>query len=427
MVLCLLIVGVTILFIIGSILFYPTIKIRSIRVGSYWLIALIGALLLIATQQISFAHVLDVFTSNSSMNPLKILVLFISMTLLSIYLDEIGFFHYIAVRSTKRFKQSQIKLFFGLYALISILTVFTSNDIIILTFTPFLCYYAKQAKINPIPYLIMEFVAANTWSMFLIIGNPTNIYLASAFELGFFEYLKGMALPTIFASITSLSILFLIFRKKLKTPISMFETTETMLSKPLLCIGLTHLLLATITLAIASYLSLEMWIIALVFATSLFLCTFIYTKIAKEHRRLLHKTALRAPWNLVPFVLSMFVLVLALDEQGFIPLVEDFLSGLHPVYAYGLFGALTANLINNIPMSVLFSSILTNAPLSSIYATILSSNIAAFITPIGALAGIMWMSLLKTYNIKLSFVKFSLYGCIIGIPTLLIALSTLLF
>jgi arsenical pump membrane protein len=77
-------------------------------------------------------------------------------------------------------------------------------------------------------------------------------------------------------------------------------------------------------------------------------------------------------------------------------------------------------------MSVLFSNLnITN--LSSIYSSIIASNIAAFITPIGALAGIMWMSLLKTYNIDFSFKKFMKYGLIVGIPALLSALTCLFF
>ena len=74
-------------------------------------------------------------------------------------------------------------------------------------------------------------------------------------------------------------------------------------------------------------------------------------------------------------------------------------------------------------MSVLYSNLLVNANQNAVYASIAASNIAAFITPIGALAGIMWMSLLKSYDIKFSFKEFMKYGCIIGIPTLLAAIT----
>ncbi|MDE7384234.1 MAG: hypothetical protein K2M84_00600 [Anaeroplasmataceae bacterium] len=423
--LCLCIVIATICLIIASILFFPTIKIGNHRISCYWVISLISAGILIIFRQVSLENIWNSFTANTSVNPLKILVLFISMTILSIFLDEIGFFRYIAVSSAHKLKGSQMKLFFGFYALISILTIFTSNDIIILTFTPFICYYAKNTKINPIPYLVLEFVAANTWSMALIIGNPTNIYLASALHIDFLSYLKIMILPTIVAASISLLLLFLIFRKNLKKP--MEEFTEE-IKKPnliLLIIGLVHLFATTVLLAIASYIQFEMWIIALSFAGSLLLITTLYLVIRKERLTPIKLTLLRAPWSLVPFVLSMFVLVLSLNQQDITKTLEDLLLKLPPIYSYGIGGTIAANLINNIPMSVLFSNLLSNAPSTAIYASVIASNIAAFITPIGALAGIMWMKLLKTYDIKFSFKDFTLYGCIIGIPTLIGALSIL--
>ena len=417
--LCLLIIVPTIILIITSILYFPTLKLGPFKFGSYWVIALISAIVLILFRFISFSTIWDSFTANTAVNPLKILVLFISMTILSIILDEVGFFQYIAIKSTKLFKNSQIKLFFGFYILISFLTIFTSNDIIILTFTPFICYYTKNTKINPIPYLVSEFIAANTWSMILIIGNPTNIYLASAFNIDFLSYFISMAIPTLVAGIISLTLLFLIFRKYLNEPIQSFEATAITPKKFLVIVGLIHLIITTILLAISSYINLEMWYITLTFSISLLIWATIYNSIKKYNTAYLKRTILRAPWSLIPFVLSMFIIVLSLNEQGITKIIGDFLNKLEPVFAYGITGAFSANLINNIPMSVLFSNLLTNTTIDAVYASIAASNIAAFITPIGALAGIMWMSLLKSYNIKFSFKEFMKYGCIIGIPTLL--------
>lgn len=421
----LIIIITTIILIICSILYFPTITIKKFKINSYWPIALIGALLLLITNGVKFETVIDTFTANNSMNPLKILILFISMTILSIFLDEVGFFKYIANKSTKILNGSQTKLFFGFYILISVLTIFTSNDIIILTFTPFICYYAKNSKINPIPYLISEFVAANTWSMALIIGNPTNIYLASAFEIGFIEYLTVMILPTITASMVSLTILYLLFKKQLKAPIeASTEIEEININKPLLIIGLFHLITTTILIAISSYLSFEMWIITLCFAISLVISSSVYFVVKKEKPTILFNTIKRAPYSLIPFVLSMFIIVLALNGEGITSKLSNLLNSIDQVFSFGIGGALFANLINNIPMSVFFAN-MSMTSTASIYASIIASNIAAFITPVGALAGIMWMGLLKTYEVNFSFKKFIGYGVIIGIPTLLIALLTL--
>lgn len=423
--LCLCIVIITIILLILAILFYPTLKIGSIKIGSHWLIVLMAAIILLLCRQVSLQSIWQSFTAKSSVNPLKIVILFLSMTILSIFLDEIVFFKYIATKSTHFFKNSQIKLFFGFYLLISFLTIFTSNDIIILTFTPFICYYAKNTKINPIPYLVSEFVAANTWSMLLIIGNPTNIYLASAYQIDFIHYLKVMALPTLGAAIISLLLLYLLFRKQLKEPLLSYTEPVTLPNRILLLLGLTHLIATTILLAIASYIHLEMWYLALAAAISILLLATCYLKVKKEKLTSVRMTLIRAPWNLIPFVLSMFVIVLSLKEQGFTNQFFQFLSKFDAVYAYGISGSVVANLINNIPMSVLFCDILMQAAPVSIYAVIIASNIAAFITPIGALAGIMWMSLLKTYGINYSIKQFLKNGLIIGIPALAAALSIL--
>ena len=188
---------ITIIIMIASIIFFPRIKIGKLSIQTYWLITLVGAILLIIFNLVPFKELTSELFKDTNVNPIKILTLFISMTILSVFLDELGFFKYLASIAIKKAKCKQISIFLSLYALTSVLTVFTSNDIIILTLTPFICYFCKNAKINPIPYLVSEFVSANTWSMMLIIGNPTNIFLATQANIDFFTYFKVMALPTI--------------------------------------------------------------------------------------------------------------------------------------------------------------------------------------------------------------------------------------
>ena len=167
--------AITVAAMIISVLFFPKIKIGKKFIDSYWIITLIGAVILVIFKG-DVNKIISALTADTSVNPIKILVIFISMTILSIFLDELGVFRFLAEASLKKAGKSQIKLFITLYLTVSVLTVFTSNDVIILSFTPFICYFARNAKIDPIPYLAAEFVAANTWSMALIIGHPTNIY-----------------------------------------------------------------------------------------------------------------------------------------------------------------------------------------------------------------------------------------------------------
>ena len=156
--------SLTFLTIILSLFLFPKIRIGKQYISTYWMIALLGAIILLLTSLSPAEEVFNQLTVNNSINPLKILVLFFSMTLLSIFLDEFGLFQYLANLAVKNAKGNQYALFFSLYALVAVLTVFTSNDVVILTFTPFICFFCKRAHLNPLPYLIAEFTAANTWS-----------------------------------------------------------------------------------------------------------------------------------------------------------------------------------------------------------------------------------------------------------------------
>ena len=108
---------ITFILITLSILFFPVIKIGKIKLGTYWIIALLGAVILLI---FSFAPIQEVgkeLISNTSVNPVKIIVLFFSMTILSIYLDEVGLFKYLANVAAKKAKNNQYALFIILYFL----------------------------------------------------------------------------------------------------------------------------------------------------------------------------------------------------------------------------------------------------------------------------------------------------------------------
>lgn len=418
----------TCLCLILSIVFFPKIKLFNKQINTYWIVSLFGAILMLLGS-ISFKEVGEGLFSSSSINPIKILTLFFSMTLLSIFLDEVGFFKALAILATKKAKSSQLHLFFILYAVVSILTVFTSNDIVILTFTPFICYFAKNTKINPIPYLVAEFVGANTWSMMLIIGNPTNIFLATSANIDFIQYFKIMFLPTILAGICEIIILYVLFHNQLKKPLTCEIEEEKVKDKGSIIIGLIHLFICLILLIISSYINIQMYIVCLCCAISLILFITCKNIITKHEFSNLKNTFKRLPYELIPFVLSMFVIVLSLQKHGVTEYVSKLLGEGDIIGKYGILSFTFSNIINNIPMSVLFSQIphFSNSLQfnQAIFSTIIGSNLGAFLTPIGALAGIMFTGLVNNQNVKYSFKTFTKYGIIISIPTVIIALFSL--
>ncbi|OPZ36056.1 MAG: Arsenical pump membrane protein [Tenericutes bacterium ADurb.BinA155] len=427
MVATIVIFAVTIALMVLALIFKPSIQIKRYTLQLYWPIALVGALVLTLSWVLPPDELWSGLIADSTVNPGKILVLFLSMAILSIVLDELGFFAFLASWALRHAGKSQLRLFFILYLFVSVLTVFTSNDIVILTFTPFIICFCKDAKINPLPYLFAEFVGANSWSQILLIGNVTNIYLAESAGISFFDYFKAMWLPSTLSSLVGLGMTLLIFGRKLTAPIDGgLEPIRPVKDKVSLGFALASLGGCIIALSISNYIRMEMYLLAFGFMVFDLLSLLIVGLVRKD-LALFPRTAKRIPYDVVPFVLSMFAFVLALTKYGVSANIASWLNGEPMILKYGLASFFTCDLINNIPMSVLFSAIASSGGYNSgaVYAAISGSNLGALLTPIGALAGIMWLSILHKDGIKMSFGKFVLYGAPIAIASMLTAIGGL--
>ncbi len=419
----------TTLLMILSVLFKPQIVVGRVKIGLYWLICLIGAIFMLIFGDFSFDYLWKNITSNASINPIKILVLFLSMTLLSVFLGDAGFFYLVADKVFGSKKGGRLKLFLTLYFAVAVLTVFTSNDIIILTLTPPICIFCKRAKISPLPYLIGEFVCANTWSIMLIIGNPTNVYLAQSAGVGFVDYFLVMGLPALVCGLVSLGVLLLLFRKQLAMPIPRVEKEfdSPPPDKVRMNVAIVHLLICLVLLSVADFIGIEMWLVTLILCLSLLIFNLVYGIIKDKNLTKALLSLKKAPYELIPFVLSMFTLVCGLEFSGVTQKINSLLwTGKRlDAVTFSLVSTLSANLLNNIPMSVLFSSILGSGKGYALFGTIIGSNVGAFLTPVGALAGIMWSRILSDYDVSLPFYKFMLYGLAVAIPTALLSSITL--
>ena len=166
---------VTIYLILKKPSFQISLGSAVFNLESYFLGSFLGLLLLICFRLLSYTQIMKGLNGEGGLDPIGILILFLSMVFISIFLDITDFFEFCALHALKFAGNNGRQLFFSLYFTVSILTIFTSNDIIILTCTPFIFYFAKATHMDPKLYLIAEFFAANTWSMTLFIVNPTNI------------------------------------------------------------------------------------------------------------------------------------------------------------------------------------------------------------------------------------------------------------
>jgi arsenical pump membrane protein len=409
--------------LVVSLFFSPTIRVQKVTVQSYWLIAMIGALGVLMTEHAPGEFLLTAILGDGAINPLRILALFFSFTILATYLDEVGFIRYLAYRAMHYAGVSQRQLFVIWYACIALATIVTANDIVILTLTPFIIYFSRHSRISPMPYLVSQFVAANTWSMLLIIGNPTNIYLASMFDIGFLEYVQIMFIPTVLTGGASFLILFGIFDRQLTRPLSRPEMIVNP-PHPSYRIGLWMLIVAIGLMILAKPLQVGMDQVTILSA----LIMVMVVAIRYPKQPYLQSTFRHLPYALMPFMLSMAVLVAAMNQLGWTMMLMQYLRPFNPIYSYGISSFLFSNAMNNIPMSLWFADIIqlnNQHVMPMVYATIIGSNLGALLTPIGALAGLMWLHILKDKQVQFGLLRFLGYGLMMGTSLITMALLAL--
>jgi Na+/H+ antiporter NhaD/arsenite permease-like protein len=184
-------------------------------------------------------------------------------------------------------------------------------------------------------------------------------------------------------------------------------------------------------LAFSPLINLPLHVITSFFALVYLIRNLFYYGCSKSgHNSITFFTALKGlPWAVIPFVLSMFILLEALDIWGLIADLADvfvsmstnsFTAVLTMIFA----SVVAAQFLNNQPMTILFTKILIEAqdrlPYSttrlSYYTLILGSNVAANFTFVGALAGVMWVGLLRQKGVPMSSLTFFKYGFITMLP-----------
>ena len=217
------------------------------------------------------------------------------------------------------------------------------------------------------------------------------------------------------------------FKKILSEKIEKKNVDYTINNKFYIIIGLIFLTISTILMAISSYINIPMYLIAFTCAFLIVIIVLFYKIILKKHDYILLKSFKKIPYELLFFLLSMVVIILALNNYNVVFNISTFLFNNESIFLIGFISFLMCSVMNNIPMSILFSNIFNCYSFSSkaIYSCIIASNIGALFTPIGALAGIMFISIIKSFNIS-NFTFKTFFKYCMPISIILLSASLLL-
>ncbi len=392
-------------------------------------VALGGAILLFAAQLLKPGDAAYIwgFVWNATFSLIGIM-LFTSL------LDQNGFFRWAALHLVHRFHRRQLALFVGLSLLAALITVFFNNDGTVLIMVPIVLEVTALLGLTRhgrLIYLLGVGFMADTASAPLMMSNLTNILTADFFRIEFGEYAERMLFPGLLAIGATVAVMSLFFRK----PIRREQTAATdpaLFPVPSSAIVNKRLFLLSwliIGLMLAGYLGAEqigvpVAAVALLCAAAQWIASAIWG-IAPFKR-----TVLGAPWLIIVFALSMNLIVYSLHVHGAVAWLPDLLGPvtaggeLTGIVASGLIFSLLASAINNLP-AVLISSLAieqVNGPAYLPYASLLGTTIGAKLTPLGSLATLLWMQLIRQGGIQISWREYTKYGLLLTLPILLTAL-----
>ncbi|KAG5639755.1 hypothetical protein H0H81_000035 [Sphagnurus paluster] len=205
--------------------------------------------------------------------PYNILILFISLAYMAITLDITGVLQAAAFWVSNKGGSNTRKLFFYFYVMLTILSVVLGNDPVILSGTAFLVYYTGATGLKPIAWLMAEFAAANTSSMVLFVGNPTNVVICEGFTVNNAAFTAYTILPFLACTVVCYLALAVQFRSENYLPRKVPKTAKLNVREVLrdptgAWVGSIILGTCLVVIIIVSFFKVDVWKISLPFAVA---------------------------------------------------------------------------------------------------------------------------------------------------------------
>ena len=358
---------------------------------------------------------------------------FIGIIILSLVLDEIGFFEWCALKMAKFSKGDGRKMFIYSILLGALVSALFANDGAALILTPILLAKMRILKLNAktiLAFLLAGGFISDSASLPFVFSNLTNIVTANYFDIGFVEYLTNMYLPFIVSVIVTIVVLLFVLRKDIpKTvDIDLLKNPDDVLkNKTLFYFSWFFLALLLVGYFIGDAYDIPISVFALGGGVLFLIISTLFKTVEPFH------IIKNAPWQVVWFSLGLYIVVYGLKNAGLTEYLTTFLiylneqGNLIAVLGTGFTSAILSAFMNNMPTIMIMDIALKDIANSSmIYANIIGCNLGPKMTPFGSLATLLWLHTLNQKGVKIGFWQYSKFGLIVTPPILLIVLLTLI-
>ena len=398
---------------------------KNLQIGTT---AVVGAIVALVLGVVSFTDVLTV--TNIVWDAT---LAFIGIIILSMVLDEIGFFEWAALKMAKFSNGDGLKMFIYSILLGAFVSALFANDGAALILTPILLAKMRILQLNIktiVAFLLAGGFISDSASLPFVFSNLTNIVTANYFSIGFVEYFLNMIIPFIVSVVVSILFLWLLLRKDIpKTvDISLLKDPKSVIKN----MKLFYFSWVFLAILLAGYFIGDAYDLPIsIFALGGGIIFLIIATMSKtvEPIRIIKE----APWQVVWFSIGLYIVVYGLKNAGLTDYLTIVLKDLSlrgdtiAVVGTGFIAAFLSAIMNNMPTIMIMDIAMHDiGNQAMIYANIVGCNLGPKMTPFGSLATLLWLHVLSKKGVKIGFWQYSKFGLIVTLPVLFIVLLTLI-